>query len=944
MIIFLFMSIILLPNIGHATTRYVDNALSVSCTSNNYSVSSRTCTGSDGNAYTTIAAGVAATVAGDTLYLRNGTYSEQMNLQEPTAKNGTAGNPITIGGYPGDSKPTLNGVANAYGLIKARGLAYLVIQDMILDGINMTTTGGIWVAYGNHDVTYQRLEIKNQNTSGFYIDSGSYRVVIKDNYIHDARTDCAVGHRWYAAYIHTADTVTFTGNYVENMPGGGIQLYPGNVSNTTIKGNVFKNVSYCQTSNLGGILIGPAAGNTVNNTVIADNLIYHLGYAYGVGSGGYANGITVDSRGTTSNTLIANNTIYDLHRITGGQAYGILIRTNLESGLVVRNNLIAGTDDNAITNSSSSATISYNACLSSKNCGTTGKVTIAAITDCTVSTSNLRLKQGTNPCRDAGTTSTARTNPVGSVDIGAYEQGTIASASVVSGYIEAIMRVTSPGVQPSTGLTGFTASCVGCTGTPVVSSAVVKAGSQNIVQLTISGITVNGTCTISLGSTNVTDTYQVGGPNGSAQGINSFSGQSVSGTCQNTSGGGGGGGGGGAPGGLWSDFQLDEGSGTTANDASGMANHGTVSAGVTWVTGGVTIPTDTTYRSVTSTYGSGINPTTQSYSICAYVLPDVSNSQKVVMSSTTNGTNQRAYVGWYTVGGQPQWGIGVQSSGFTSGSEFVATNSPTLVCLVNDDVADTATLYVNGVAGTGVGSSVKTETSYTLTGNFIAGNDGTNTINNGGVTIYEMWVYNKKLSAAEVTTLYTSLSPASPNPACLGQNAYQFQRVYAQPGGDYPFILKPDGTIDVVANGGVSVMIQVNCTGSAGSSVSLRPYYSTDGVNFSLPIPQLVGTGNIGMWGTDDPSVNTSAITTCLSAGGLTEDTGYTVLDSVVGPVTTMAQNHCMTTRWVIRTGPTASGTTIYICLKSDSGADLANGCPLPVKFQVVAARVHGGF
>lgn len=925
------------------TAYYVDTTLGSPCVGN-YSISSRNCTGSDGNAYTTIAAGVAVLTPGDILYLRGGTYSEQINLATPTVKNGTAGFPITIGGYPGDSKPILNGVANDYGLVRAWNNNYIIIQDLVLDGVNLTGAGGIW-AYGNHDITYQRLEIKNQNTSGFYIDANASNITIKDNYIHDARTDCAVGHRWYAIYVHTASNVQFINNFVENMPGGAGQLYPGNVDNAVIKGNIFKNVGYCQTSNLGGFFIAPALGNTVTNTTIADNVFYHLGYAYGVGTGGYANAITIDSRGTTSNTLIANNTVYDLHRTIGGQAYGILVRTNLESGLIIRNNLIAGTDDDAILNLSASATISHNACVTGKNCGSTGRVTLSAITDCTISTTDFRLKQGTNACRDVGTTVASRSNPIGAPDIGAYEQGKVASAAVVNGYIEVTHDVTTPGLQPSSGLTGYSVACIGCTGTPVVVGN-VKSSAQNVVQLSVSNLSTSGTCTVSLGSTNVTDTNFIGGTLGSAQGLNSASAQSVTGTCQNTTGGGGGSGGGTSPGTPWSDFKLDEGSGTTATDSSGSAHNGTVSAGVTWVTGGVTIPTDTTYRSISSTYGSGINPTTQDFGSCVYLLPDVSNSQKVVLSPGSNGTSQRWYAGWYTVGGQPQWGIGAQASGFTTGSEFVASNKLTLVCLINDATTDTVTLWVDGVKGTQSGASVKSVTSYTLTGNIIAGNDGTNTINNGGATFYQFVVWNTKPTDADIQNLYTSLTSTpsgSTTTPCLSQSHIQFQDPYTT-STNTPINLsaKADGSLDVVKNGGVMLEIQYTCTGASSATVAPRLYYSRDGVTFNLVVPQTQGTDGVSMWGTtSDKYFNQDVISGCVNAAGLTPTAGITILNSVAGNAFSLSANQCRADRYGVRFGSNASGSYWFRVI-TDSGLTFANGYAGTVKVNVIAGQAHG--
>jgi hypothetical protein len=79
------------------TTRYVDGTLAASCTSGEYSIANRTCTGSDGNAYKTFQAGLNATLtASDMLYLRAGNYYEDELV---TKASGSSGTVITIAKY-----------------------------------------------------------------------------------------------------------------------------------------------------------------------------------------------------------------------------------------------------------------------------------------------------------------------------------------------------------------------------------------------------------------------------------------------------------------------------------------------------------------------------------------------------------------------------------------------------------------------------------------------------------------------------------------------------------------------------------------------------------------------------------------------------------------------------------------------------------------------------
>jgi hypothetical protein len=65
--------LLLAGNVG-AKTFYLDVNLSATC-SGNYSIASRTCSGSDGDAYQTLQGAINALASGDTLYIREGNYT-----------------------------------------------------------------------------------------------------------------------------------------------------------------------------------------------------------------------------------------------------------------------------------------------------------------------------------------------------------------------------------------------------------------------------------------------------------------------------------------------------------------------------------------------------------------------------------------------------------------------------------------------------------------------------------------------------------------------------------------------------------------------------------------------------------------------------------------------------------------------------------------------------
>src|SRR3989304_2401280 len=92
--------VLLVPNIVLAATYYTDGTLSSDCTSSDYSIANRTCTGSDGNGYNTIQEAVnVATTAGDMVKVRTGTYAEAVSM----TTSGTTNTYITLQGYSAET-------------------------------------------------------------------------------------------------------------------------------------------------------------------------------------------------------------------------------------------------------------------------------------------------------------------------------------------------------------------------------------------------------------------------------------------------------------------------------------------------------------------------------------------------------------------------------------------------------------------------------------------------------------------------------------------------------------------------------------------------------------------------------------------------------------------------------------------------------------------------
>jgi len=172
-LISLILLVFLLPAIVSATNYYVDS------TNGNDANDGR----STANAWKTIAKANAALVAGDTAYLMNGLYSEQIR----PANSGSAGNPIVYKSYQGHT-PTLTGLN--WPIWFPAGKNYIIVDGINVDGGDRLTTPlnhAAWVQ-GDYDVI-QNCVFKNGNnkTDGGVRLLGNYGKLI----------NCTISHFGY---------------------------------------------------------------------------------------------------------------------------------------------------------------------------------------------------------------------------------------------------------------------------------------------------------------------------------------------------------------------------------------------------------------------------------------------------------------------------------------------------------------------------------------------------------------------------------------------------------------------------------------------------------------------------------------------------------------------------------------------------------------------------
>src|SRR5262249_47170982 len=224
-------------------------------------------TGNDGSAgtqtqpFATVNHGVSVLRAGDSLYLRAGTYAEA--LLNPSLASGTSWSaPVTVAAYPGENvtiQPAA--AASATHIIKLLGnYSYIIFDGLVLDGVHIALGNndgqGIYLGGdGSHSaqhVRFQDCEVKNCRQSGVILDSSqplaNYNEFIN---VHSHDTDPgALHHGFYCATSYNL----FDGCEGDHNGGFGLQIYQGNAVAGSASHNVVRNGKF-HDDVIGGLVV-----------------------------------------------------------------------------------------------------------------------------------------------------------------------------------------------------------------------------------------------------------------------------------------------------------------------------------------------------------------------------------------------------------------------------------------------------------------------------------------------------------------------------------------------------------------------------------------------------------------------------------------------------------------------------------------------------------------
>jgi len=294
-------------------------------------------TGNDANPggpsqpFQTIQKGMSVLQPGDTLYLRQGTYTEKIDPNYMTLPSGTSwSNAITIAGYPGEKATIRNGI-NIQDNGNSSIPAYLIFDNFI---VRNSDANAFRVGGNAHHIRLSNSDVQSGRTNTISIAYTTSDVQVINCDIHDSPVEFVpewgVSTGTYGLYIN-GNNMLIDGNRIYNNTGYGIHLYGGInaasnniVRNNSIYNNCLNDGTRSQAA--GGVIITSGSNNSFYN-----NLVYnHTGSFCG----------PAVSLGYADNSAY-NNTIY------GNKGFGLELGAST-TGMIVRNNILYGNGRNSV--------------------------------------------------------------------------------------------------------------------------------------------------------------------------------------------------------------------------------------------------------------------------------------------------------------------------------------------------------------------------------------------------------------------------------------------------------------------------------------------------------------------------------------------------------------------------------------------------------------------
>ena len=325
-----------------AAIYYVDSSGSPACANSGGQA------GSQAAPFCSVQYGISRLSSGDTLYVKNGTYSGDFTITGPS---GTAGAHTVLSAYPGHA-PILNGPSINNGRMKITGgCSYIDFIGFVItnhnQGLYLDDDAGTSTAC-NH-ILVQGITVHDVGQEGIAIRAGSPTgprdFVIRDSLVYNTGRlgSSQNGEGIYVGNSSGTDNtngITLLNNTIHDAQDECIEL-KGDSHDVIVDGN---NLSNCITpgssfgSGGGAIEIDEPRNSVMNpNHIIRNNIIHDIPFNSGITKRGIRAG---------SGATIYNNVLYNIN-----SAYSCILSNTSNYPRVIYHNTIDCTTGNALVNS-----------------------------------------------------------------------------------------------------------------------------------------------------------------------------------------------------------------------------------------------------------------------------------------------------------------------------------------------------------------------------------------------------------------------------------------------------------------------------------------------------------------------------------------------------------------------------------------------------------------
>lgn len=810
-------------------------------------------------------------VAGDTVLFRGGTYNQTNGQTIILGITGTSGQRITFKNYPGErpiiSWPDKNNTANRILAQRSGGLPvdHITIEGFeIVGGYEGMKCQGPTICTG-WEVRFNWIHNnRNQGILGQFPNFLVERNIFQHNGNFESCVSCTFEHGIYAG---GNNTIIRWNEFIDNLAYG-LQQQPG--TGLTALDWVIHNNTFAYQNYRGGEVV---AGANSSRARIENNLYYENAQNQ---SSSTPQGVDCANCSSVTGTIIRNNHFY----------------ATASGGTVYKQSALSATESGNVVNVSAPSFVN-------------GPSTLPASPD-------LRISASSSPNVDIGRVQSGVAFCGSAPDAGAYEFPVVTGASINGNTLDVTICSAFPPIKPNGTWT------LGCTGTncgsrTVTGTTVVGGGT---VRLTVSGTACEAgqTWTVSASGNN-TDSINMGGLRDQSIGtITNFAVNSSACT---------GGGGPGFPSGNVANYDFE----SNLNDSSGNGNHAIGSSGVNYVSSkdGLGVQFTAGAESYVDTgLLSGFNPSTN-HLVIAFGIRIADLGVRRFVAGVGIGTNQRFYI---RQNSNNTWEMAIQANGSPGATEFPVTLGDQHICVKFNPGTDTATLYVNGQAGTTSGTSVQPYTSYIFDTTFrfgIPSSAFTPFPSTSTHIIDQAFIYTTDESCADI---YAAWQPPVET-GTIDQDAHQWQSTHTVSGSPVN-IGSQSAAISSVSPGGVSLVVQYSNT--SGTSVELQPrfYYNVNGGTFNNQVPDTPTSDGVYFWGVDTQQEmnNGAASATGLPIGGLSHTNGVTALLASTLPTLTVADGVSRTIRGGFRFNTDAVGKTFCFKIYDQGGQPLNSYTP----------------